>query len=111
MENKKGQDFTVWSKEQFLNEIWEIHPEGNSDWVYNVMVASVKNHKYTFEQIKDKFKEYIDSLAPFQNGKYTTKEKRIKPLENFLNEYLYKQDYIKNVKATNPIRDYYLYGI
>lgn len=110
MENNGQKDYSIWSLEKFQNEIWDIYPEGNKDWVYKVMVANVTNQNFTFELIKKKFKDYIDSLKPFQNGKYTPKEKKIKTLETFLNEDLYLEDFVTRVIPSNPIRDEYLYG-
>jgi len=111
MENSGGQNYSLWSQERFIEELWNIYPEGDKDWVYSVMCSNVKNMNFTFEQIRDKFQEYINSLAPHQNGKYTPKEKRIKPLEDFINEGLYKKDFAKEINKTNPLRDSYLYGI
>lgn len=110
MENNKSEDYRIWPMKKFEEEIWAIFPEGNKEWTYNVIVANVNNHNYTFELIKKKFNEYVKSLTPFQNGKYTSRDKKIKTLETFLNEDLYKLDFVTNITKSNPIRDWYLYG-
>ena len=113
MENYKFQEYNENRKkviyECFL-EAYNLYPTGILENTYYVFEQCETSRTIPAENLRDKYIEYVNSLLPFQNEKYTKSEHIIKKLYQFISERMYLQKF-SIPKKSNPTRDKYLYGI
>lgn len=107
-ENRK--DYSIWDLETFKEEIFNLYPEGELNLIYNIVRSNVEKQVFTFQELKDKWAQYIKSREPYQNGKYTPQKYRIVELDDFINKGMFHKSFANEIIKSNPVRDEYLYG-
>jgi len=95
-------------KEKF-EELWLANPQGNKEYARNIFLAKEKDKLILGEDCIKKYIQYVKVLAPFQNGKWTKKDKVLKDPEDYLRDNEFLRSYAEIIPP-NPQRDEYLYN-
>ena len=92
-----------------FEETWSVYPNGTKENHWHVFYKAEIDRVIPAEILKAKYIEYVNSLLPFQNDKFTKKEHVIESLVDFIYHRKYLQEH-KPPQKSNPQRDKYLYG-
>ena len=106
---EKQSEYTQSELEKIFKEIWNLNATGNKSMTYNKFLRVIESGVEP-KSILKRYNQYIASMSPFQNTKYTKKEYTIVNLYTFLNTRMYENEFSMPVKR-NINRDKYLYGI
>ena len=93
--------------EIIFNKMFDLRPVGEKDEAFFFFRGAVVKDEIEPNGLVSKYKEYVESLLEFQNGKYTHKEHRIFNPSDWLEKKMWTR---KIVKPYDP-KDFYLYGI
>lgn len=105
-----GEEIKIPSKEEFLNQLWAINPEGNQSFTITKLNTLIINRKTTFNNFVKKYQEYYNAKSTKQYGQYTAKKDKIVTIGEFIDQALYEQSFSNEVIKTDPVLDNYLFG-
>lgn len=102
--------------EDFLEKLYSLHPVGNADMYYELMVKALDTKLYsggrlTFDELVTRYNNYLCYIKPFNDIKdkqYIKKDKVIKGVGEYIVNNMFQDDYSSQVSSPN---DNYLFGI
>lgn len=108
-----GEEKNIWTPEQFRDKIWAIHPEGDFNMTYNITKGQVLTiSDFSFEFLEQKYREYYNAKSSLQadNPTYTKKENQIVMIVDFVQDKMWRKNFVGKISKTDPVLDNYLFG-